>query len=79
METKPIEDADYFVRVVDFHNCAVSGAVLPNDDGTFSVYINNRVSRESQKKALRHEVAHIELDHFYRPDCDAEKEARGEE
>lgn len=61
---KPIEGADYFVRAVDFPDATTPGAVRPNDDGTYSVYLNTRCSRETQRKALEHERRHISSDDF---------------
>jgi Zn-dependent peptidase ImmA (M78 family) len=60
-----IENQDYFVRVIPFPVYSIGGAVTPNDDGTFSVYINANLSLERQRKALKHELDHIENDDFY--------------
>lgn len=60
-----LENADYFVRLVPFPPGVIDGCVTPNDDGTFSVYLDANVSREQQLKALGHELNHIERDHFY--------------
>ena len=57
---------DYNVRVVPFPNRAVPALVTPNDDGTFDIYINGLLTEEQQKEALRHEVEHLEKDHFYK-------------
>ena len=54
-----IPDADYFVRVVPFPVDCVGGAVTPNDDGTYSIYINANADIFRQRKAYRHEVDHI--------------------
>lgn len=72
-----IEGADYFVRVVDFPVCSCGGAVTPNDDGTFTVLINARLSHEKNKQSMRHELKHIEHDDFWRdvPVEQMEKEA----
>lgn len=43
----------------------VEAAVLPNDDGTFSILINSNLSPRRQLAALEHELNHIEQDHFY--------------
>lgn len=59
-----LEGADYFVRVVDMPP-SIGGACTPNDDGTFSVYINARNSSLKQKKSLAHEVKHITDEDFY--------------
>ena len=60
-----IDGADYFVRVVKFPVSAPGGMVMPNDDGTFSVYLNSSLNWEKQVEAYRHEVSHIENDDFY--------------
>ena len=70
---------DYYVRFVDFPP-TVLGATLPNDDGTFSVYINARLGDDARRETLRHELEHMARDHFYRdaPIAAQEAEARGE-
>lgn len=63
-----IENADYFVRTVDMPT-GIHGSVSPNDDGTFSVFINARDSIERQRQALDHEVKkHIEGNDFAKLD-----------
>lgn len=70
--------ADIFVRYVDFPR-TVRGVTLPNDDGTFSVYLNAILTETMQRKTLAHELAHIRMNHFY--DCEPvivnEREASG--
>lgn len=53
------------MRVVPFPVCKPGGMVMPNDDGTFSVYINERVDDIRKRKAYKHEIEHIENDDFY--------------
>ena len=60
-----IEGADYFVRVVPFPIYKVGGMVIPNDDGTYSVYLNARVDSIHQRRAGEHELDHIEDGDFY--------------
>lgn len=60
-----IDGADYFVRVVPFPVDCVGGMVTPNDDGTYSVYINENVDPYRQKEAYKHEVGHIVNGDFY--------------
>ena len=55
---------DIFVRFVPFP-LRVRGLVEPNDDGTFSVYINSNLSYFMQQEAYEHELRHIVLDHLY--------------
>lgn len=61
-----IEGCDFFVRIVDFpRGVQPHGMVMPNDDGTFSVFLDARVSRERQKQLCDHEFEHIKNDDFY--------------
>lgn len=46
----------------------VEAAVLPNDDGTFDIYVNSELPEEKQREAFAHEVRHIKLDHLYNND-----------
>lgn len=43
----------------------VKAVTLPNDDCTFDIYVNSRISTNAQLTALEHELCHIEKDHFY--------------
>jgi len=59
-----IEDADYFVRVVDLPpRCG--GLVSPNPDGTYNVYLNARHDRISQIDDYIHEFEHMDNDDFH--------------
>lgn len=60
-----IEGRDYFIRPVAFPNRANPACVVQNGDGTFDIYINTLYPPESQREALRHELRHIEREHFY--------------
>lgn len=55
---------DYYVRPVALPR-RVEGVTVPNDDGSFSIYINSLLSEEKQKNVLRHELEHIKKEHFY--------------
>ena len=72
-----IENADYFVRLVDFPvDSGCDGIVTPNDDSTFSIYLDARTTRERQLKACNHEIKHIEHNDFDGKDIEkAEREA----
>lgn len=59
--------SNIFVRSVPLPE-AVKAVVLPNDDGTFDIYINSTLPEEVQKRALTHELEHIRRDHFYNND-----------
>lgn len=55
---------DYFVRYVALPH-TVEGLTVPNDDGTFDIYINAELPDAVQKETLAHELHHIQKDHFY--------------
>lgn len=67
-----IEGADYFVRLVPFPPGPIDGAVTPNDDGTFSIYIDSNADDAHRMAALEHELEHIRRDHFYDDDVPVE-------
>lgn len=56
-----------FVRMIPLPH-TVPAVVLPNDDGTFDIYINSILPEETQNKALEHELEHIRRDHLYNDD-----------
>lgn len=69
---------DYFVYMVSLPK-KVEGVTVPNDDGTYTVYINSDLPEYVQQAALDHELEHIEYDHLYsnKPIKVIEKEADG--
>ena len=65
---------DHFVRVIELP-LAVKGVTVPNEDGTFSVYINALYDTPTQRKTLEHELEHLARDHFYKAESVARQEA----
>ena len=66
------------VRLIDLP-VTVGAMVAFDEDGFASIYLNARLSHEKQRKALRHELRHIDNDDAYNP-CSiqaAEKRADG--
>ena len=61
-----IENADYFVRLVDLPG-SVGGAVNPNEDGTYNLYVNARFSTDRERivDEFLHEWEHLENDDLY--------------
>ena len=55
---------DYFVRYIDFKTYKVGGASTLNDDGTYNIYINSRLSVKKQWEAFIHELVHCEAGHL---------------
>ena len=70
---------EYYVRQVPLP-ARVEGVTLPNDDGSFDIYINARLSPARQQETLEHELLHIRADHFYldMPVARMERQADGE-
>ena len=54
-----IENEDYFVRLVNFPTCACGGVVMLNDDGTYTILLNARLSRQQNEESMAHELRHI--------------------
>ena len=70
---------DTYVRFISLP-ARVEGVTLPNDDGSFDIYINSRLSPAMQQETLEHELRHIRHDHFYLsvPVSRMERQADGE-
>ena len=75
-----LEGVDYWVRLVEFPSMASPAVTVSNGDGTFTIYINTRFGEQARMEGLRHELAHLENEHFYRDEfgiCEIEAEADG--
>lgn len=70
---------DYFVRLIALPS-AVEGVSVPNDDGSFDIYINSRLPEARRDEALAHELRHLKREHFYLdlPIARIERQADGE-
>ena len=76
-KTTKVPDMDYFVRVTKFPNRAVDAIVMPNDDATYSIYINEALDQQQRMEAYLHELEHINRDDMYDYDTPvSEMEAR---
>ena len=60
----PIEGIDFFVRFMELPE-GIYAFVTPNDDGTFSVFLDPRRSYDQLHDDLAHEVRHIARDDVY--------------
>ena len=54
----------YYVRLAPLP-LSVDGVTLPNNDGSFDIYLNSRHPKQKQDETLTHELNHIQQDHFY--------------
>jgi len=59
-----IEGADYFVRIVTFPTPA-GGMLALNEDGTYSMYLNDAYMAENRLEHYMHEYDHIANDDMY--------------
>ncbi len=59
-----IEGIDYFVYYTRFPNYANPSSVTPNDDGTYTIYLNTLYPQAFLMIQLKHEIRHIEDGHF---------------
>lgn len=55
---------DCNVRLLAFPS-SIDGVTVPNDDGSFDIYINSKLPAARQQEKLAHELLHISKDHFY--------------
>ena len=70
---------DTFVRLIPLP-VKVEGVTLPNDDGSYDIYINSQLSPSMQQATLEHELRHIRRGHFEAdmPVSRMERQADGE-
>lgn len=59
--------SDIFVHILDLPH-DVHGLTAPNEDGSYTVFLNARDTIERQQEAYRHEVRHIENNDFEKAD-----------
>lgn len=55
---------DCAVRVIDLPP-GIGGAVMVDDDGFASIYINARHGRDAQLRSLQHEIMHVQRGDVY--------------
>lgn len=59
---------DVNVAVIDFKTCKGKEMVVPNEDGSYTILINSRLTYASQLKAYEHAIRHIHNNDFENPD-----------
>lgn len=69
---------DINVFLIDFGNSRVNEELCLNEDGSYSIFINSRLSAVGQKEAYQHAMKHIENNDFQKSDVQA-IEARAHE
>lgn len=70
---------DIIVRLVPLPR-AIKGFTIPDENGDYNIYLNDRLSDEDLTNAYDHEVQHIQAGHFYddaKTVAEKEQEANG--
>ena len=62
---------DYQVQLMDFPSGSVKEAVTANEDGSFTIFIAESLSKEGRQKAFLHAMKHIMGDDFSKDDINA--------
>lgn len=71
---------DYRVIIVSFPVGKVHECITPNDDGSYTIFIDARLPLEGQKKRLLHALKHILGNDFEKYDVDEiERHAHNQE
>ncbi|MBR2411423.1 MAG: hypothetical protein IKB08_06825 [Clostridia bacterium] len=52
-----------FIRKIPLP-CGVRAFTVPDEQGDYNIYINDRLTLEQQYRSLSHEVSHIEREDF---------------
>ena len=55
---------EVIVRIRDFP-CGTNGVTVMDENGDYNIYINAKLSEIEQQRAYKHELEHINRDHFY--------------
>lgn len=61
---------DYQIQLIQFPNNKVHETVVPNEDGSYTIFIESSLSREAQKNAFIHAMRHILGNDFTKEDID---------
>ena len=60
--------SDVNVYLLDFHSNKINEAVVPNEDGTYTILINARMACNKQLEAYQHALEHIKKNDFEKND-----------
>ena len=60
--------SDVNVYLLDFHSNKINEAVIPNEDGTYTILINARMASNKLLEAYKHALNHIKNNDFAKDD-----------
>ena len=63
-----VRTSDVNVILIDFPKRKGNEMVVPNEDGSYTIFINAGLNYEAQLKAYKHAIEHIENDDFGKSD-----------
>lgn len=52
------------IRKIDLPH-SIKGLTVLDENGDYNIYLNDRLAYETQTRAFRHEIEHINQCHFY--------------
>lgn len=61
---------EYQVKLISFPTGKVREAVVPNEDGTFTIFIDESLSQEQQYKRFLHAYEHLTGNDFEKNNAD---------
>ena len=62
---------DIYVKVIDFPTTKVKETVTANEDGSYTIFLNAKMSADQLEKAYVHALGHIEHNDFEKSDVQA--------
>lgn len=68
MHTTYINDICINVEIRDLQSCKVKGCATPNEDGSYTIFLNSRFSYSQLEKTYKHELKHIINEDFTKYD-----------
>ena len=64
VNTEAVGSEEYCIRMMDLP-CTVKAMVCYDEEGFPSIFVNARLGREEQEKAILHELRHIRQEDVY--------------
>ena len=61
----PMDDCDFFVRLVPFPPGPIHACLVENEDGTCSMYIDSKLPHEKAVDSYWHEYEHLAYDDLH--------------
>ena len=66
-------EPEVYVQLIDFHMTKCKEAVVENEDGSYTIFINSRHASNTQREAYEHAMRHIRNGDFEKRGQDIQK------